>query len=59
VTRGEFAEFVTATGYRASAACVVDNKWSDDHDWQRPGFQQSANHPVVCVSWLDALAYVE
>lgn len=26
--------------------------------WKNPGFEQSNNHPVVCVSWDDAQAYV-
>ncbi|MFN9358416.1 MAG: formylglycine-generating enzyme family protein [Alphaproteobacteria bacterium] len=26
--------------------------------WRRPGFQQSDTEPVVCVSWDDAMAYV-
>ena len=27
-------------------------------DWENPGFSQTDNHPVVCVSWDDANAYV-
>lgn len=26
-------------------------------DWRRPGFQQGADHPVVKVSWNDAMAF--
>lgn len=28
-------------------------------NWRHPGFEQSAQHPVVCVSWLDANEYLE
>ena len=26
--------------------------------WREPGFEQAADHPVVCISWPDALEYV-
>ncbi|WP_295612289.1 SUMF1/EgtB/PvdO family nonheme iron enzyme, partial [uncultured Lamprocystis sp.] len=47
VTRGEFAAFVGATGYR------------DSHLWRNPGFKQTDGHPVVGVSWNDAQVYCE
>lgn len=61
VTRGQFARFVEATGHRAEG-CFV---WSgrefvdrSDRSWRAPGFGQGDDHPVVCVSWNDAQAYV-
>jgi len=48
VTRGEFAAFVAATNRRTDGGC----------DWRSPGFMQSDRHPVVCVNWDDAKAYV-
>jgi formylglycine-generating enzyme required for sulfatase activity len=31
---------------------------SNANDWRDPGFSQGGNHPVVCVNWNDAKAYV-
>jgi formylglycine-generating enzyme required for sulfatase activity len=63
VTRGEFAAFVKAKNYNAPAGC---NSWSgsdwtqqNDRSWQLPGFDQNDRHPVVCVSWFDAKAFVD
>jgi formylglycine-generating enzyme required for sulfatase activity len=65
VTRGEFDNFATETGYRTDAekgaGCHVYNgsTWKKETaaNWRSPGFQQESNHPVVCVSWNDAVAY--
>ena len=69
VTRGEFARFVEATRYSVANACYVKNsnagaggrKWVErqGYTWRNPGFHQTDRHPVVCVSWDDARAYVE
>ena len=53
VTRGQFAAFVTETGYDAGS-CRHDSEFS----WRDPGFTQTDKHPVVCVSWHDARAYI-
>ena len=63
VTRGEFAAFVTATGHNMDGGCWVDAGGSEkkeqaDRDWRSPGFAQTDRHPVVCVNWHDAKAYV-
>jgi len=44
---GEWRVFVRATGWRQGG----------EVDWDAPGFAQSERHPVVGVSWFDALAY--
>jgi len=65
VTVGEFSKFIAATGYRTDAekkdGCYVygDNSWEKkpSANWRTPGFLQGENHPVVCVSWNDAVTY--
>ena len=63
VTRAQFGRFVEATGHVASAACnaLEGTQWilDPDRDWRRPGYAQEQTHPVVCVSWDDATAYVD
>ena len=67
VTRSEFGRFVAQAGYRTTAergrGCYV---WEGSEGiekssarWNNPRFDQSDTHPVVCVSWDDAVAYVE
>jgi formylglycine-generating enzyme required for sulfatase activity len=67
VTVGEFRRFVDATGYKTEAEkgknCRTYKNgswgWVKDVNWRNPNFSQDDNHPVVCVSWTDATAYVE
>lgn len=33
--------------------------WNKDSNWKNPGFEQSDNHPVTCVSWNDSVAYAQ
>jgi formylglycine-generating enzyme required for sulfatase activity len=66
LTRAEFARFVSASGYRTEAeqgaGCHVfdGKKWgvSSGHDWRNPGYAQTDEHPVTCVSWNDGQAYL-
>jgi formylglycine-generating enzyme required for sulfatase activity len=61
VTRGQFAAFIKATGHKAEGAHVwKGDKWEHDAkaSWRNPGFAQDDSHPVVCVNWNDAKAYV-
>lgn len=63
VTRGEFAAFAEATGFKSDGGCdVFDGKdWKTDAaaSWQAPGFAQDNQHPVVCVNVDEALAYAK
>ena len=61
VMRGEFDHFVSATNRAMGQSCWAwDGKWSERPrtGWRDPGFPQDDEHPVTCVSWNDAKAYV-
>lgn len=58
VTVEEFQAFVKAKSYRPSISCVGDGAMSLGRNYTNPGFEQTTAHPVVCVSWLDAQAYI-
>ena len=67
VTRGQFRQFVAITGYKT----VVERGntkgelgWNPDKhafelniSWRNAGFEQTDEHPVVNVSWNDAVAF--
>jgi formylglycine-generating enzyme required for sulfatase activity len=66
VSVGEFRKFINDTNYKTDAdktgSCWVWNgKWEQQSglNWDNPGFDQSENHPVACVSHNDAKAYTE
>jgi formylglycine-generating enzyme required for sulfatase activity len=67
VTVGEFRRFVEASGYRTEAekgqGCGYwtgkEWKYETGKTWWQPGFTQADTHPVVCVSWNDAVAYTK
>lgn len=54
VTVGEFAAFVEETRHDAGRNC----NGKSDVSWRNPGFPQDDTHPVVCVNFADAQAYV-
>ncbi len=62
VTRAQFAAFADAAGYQIADGCHVyaGAAWTLDAaaSWRRPAFEQGDDHPVVCVNWHDAQAYV-
>ncbi|MGD0899124.1 MAG: formylglycine-generating enzyme family protein [Thermoguttaceae bacterium] len=69
VTRGQFWQFVTDTGYKTDAEKVETRGawgWNPDekefgfnekYSWRDAGFEQTDEHPVVNVSWDDAVAF--
>lgn len=64
VTRGQYEAFVRATGRPVALGCRTDRPthgvWALDPtaSLRDPAFAQTDEHPVVCVSWDDAQAYV-
>jgi sulfatase modifying factor 1 len=72
VTVREFAAFVRATGARPAGGCSTWEAGSDgesdgkyerqpklERTWEKPGFSQTESDPVVCISYDDALAYID
>ncbi len=72
VTRGQFRRFVDDTGYKTDAEKGkirgADSPWtpgseiqgfnfSKKYSWRSAGFEQTDEHPVVNVSWNDAVAF--
>jgi formylglycine-generating enzyme required for sulfatase activity len=58
VTRGEFAAFVEETGHKTDGGCFTGGKQEAGKSWRAPGFAQDDQHPILCVSWDDAKAYL-
>ena len=64
ITRAEYERFVRATRQANANACSSmsdDGHWvsTPGLSWRNPGFEQFADHPVVCVSWEEAQAYAQ
>lgn len=69
VTVADFRRFAEASGYKTDAergnGCFTysgpSKLWNfiAGTSWRQPGFAQADDHPVVCVSWNDAVAYTQ
>jgi formylglycine-generating enzyme required for sulfatase activity len=71
VTRGQFGRFVEDIGYVTDAE-KGEKRWGagwnaencefdvgSDYSWRETGFEQTDEHPVVNVSWNDAVAFCD
>lgn len=67
VTVGQWAEFVKSSAYKTDSESSgngpwiwIGHKWEQDpsYNWKNPGFQQTQDSPVVCVSWNDANKFI-
>lgn len=63
ITRAQFATFVNETGYDFGNHCWTLEKEKfrnrKERSYKNPGFSQDDTHPVVCVNWYDAKAYIK
>ena len=70
VTIEQFCRFVEETGYATDAekgtgfqgafawnSSTMEFGMNAEHSWRSTGFAQSGSHPVVNVSWNDAMAF--
>jgi formylglycine-generating enzyme required for sulfatase activity len=71
VTRGQFADFVKDQGYKTDAETDGEGGWGwndstqkfegrdPQYNWKNTGFAQTDSHPVVNVTWNDAVKFCE
>lgn len=69
VTVGQFRQFVEATRYKTEAETdgvggggfdsEGKRQQSPTHNWRHTGFEQTDQHPVVNVTWNDAVAFCD
>ena len=64
VTVAMFKSFVKDTGYPLKGgipSVLIGRKWkmNSKYSWEKPGYRQRDDYPVVCVSWYDTQAFCE
>ncbi len=67
ITVGHWKAFVSETGYKSEAEtgdgayAWTGTEWKKDKDrnWKTPGFEQTEQCPVTCVSWNDVQEFVK
>lgn len=65
ITVKQFSEFVSNTGFVTNSeegqgcSSMINGESTQllNHNWRKPGFEQTDNSPVVCITKEDALAY--
>ncbi len=64
ITRDQYDAFVRATNRPVGGDCLTDRRKRGDWQYDAattfrdPGFKQGGDHPVACVNWEEAQAYV-
>ena len=64
VTVAQFRLFAAETGRAGQGCFQLDEAGGNftevaEASWARPGFDQDGDHPVSCVSWDDAQAFID
>jgi sulfatase modifying factor 1 len=71
VTVGQFRRFLSETGYQVESVRDGTGAWGYSPDlqqcegrktgyaWDKPGFDQTDDHPVLNVTWNDAVAFCD
>jgi formylglycine-generating enzyme required for sulfatase activity len=67
VNVSQWREFIKDTGYKAQsvsdggAYAWIGYKWDKSwkYSWESPGFDQTEEHPVTCITYNDALEFVK
>ncbi len=64
ITLDQYRQFVEETKHPVADYCYGMNEngsWTPATTitWKSPGFDQDGDHPVVCVTWNDAMAYID
>ncbi len=62
ITVANYREFCRAVSHSVPSriVCVTAKGWQEiEQTWEKPGFDQTDAHPVVGVSWHDAMAFCE
>jgi len=63
ITQRQFTAFAQATGYNPTPGCWAfigtEWIWDEERSWRDAKIDQTADHPVTCINWHDAVAYVD
>lgn len=58
ITVGQYAAFVEESGHTSAKGCMIGGQRVADASWKNPGYPQTNNFPVVCITSADMTAYI-